>query len=271
MKRVLKAFMIILALLSILPIVSTVAASFMDISQINDGGLLLIPKRFSLDQYYQIVFYKSQFFDYFTNSVKVVAIIIFGQVILGVVSAYAFAKMKFPGKDILFVAYILVILLPFQVTMVQNYLVFDEIRQLTGFEILNTHWALILPGVFHSFGVFLLRQFIVGIPNEIIEAARIDGAGDFKIFFRIVLPTVKPAVYALIILTFIDYWNIVEQATAFIKEDALKPLSVFLESIYHGDFGVFYGSALLYIVPAVFIIYKGEKYLSEGLSLGEMK
>ncbi|MBI9013572.1 MAG: carbohydrate ABC transporter permease [Clostridiales bacterium] len=271
MKRILKVFMILLAMLSILPIVSTLAAAFMDLTQLNDGGLLLIPKRFSLDQFYQIVFFKSQFFEYFTNSIKVVGVIIFGQVFLGVISAYAFAKMKFPGKDLLFLAYILVILLPFQVTMVQNYLIFDEIRQLTGFEILNTHWALIFPGVFHSFGVFLLRQFIVGIPNEIIEAARIDGAGDFKIFFRIVLPTVKPAVYALIILTFIDYWNIVEQATAFIKDAELQPLSVFLESIYHGDFGVFYAGALLYIVPAVIIIYKGEKYLSEGLSLGEMK
>jgi len=271
MKKILKILITLIALLSLLPIVSTVAGAFMNSFQLNEGGFLLIPKQFSLDQFYQLIFFKSQFFEYFTNSMKVVSVIIVGQVVLGVISAYAFAKMKFPGRDIIFLAYILVILLPFQVTMVQNYLIFDEIKQLTGFEILNTHWALIFPGVFHSFGVFLLRQFIVGIPNEIIEAARIDGAGDFKIFFRIVLPTVKSAVLALVILTFIDYWNIVEQATAFIKDEALQPLSVYLETIYHGDFGVFYAGALLYIVPAVIIIYKGEKYLSEGLSLGEMK
>lgn len=271
MKRVLKVIMVLLALASILPIVFTVAGAFMDLDQISESGIQLIPKRFSFDQFYQIVFFKSQFFDYFTNSVKVVGIIILGQVVLGVIAAYVFAKMKFPGRDLIFLAYILVILLPFQVTMVQNYLIFDEVNQLFGFEILNTHWALIVPGVFHSFGVFLLRQFIVGIPTEIIEAARIDGAGDFKIFFRIVLPTVKPAVIALIILTFIDYWNIVEQATAFIKDVELQPLSVFLESIYHGDFGVFYAGALLYIIPAAILILKGEKYLSEGLSLGEMK
>lgn len=271
MKKLLNAFMVLLAGLSILPIVSTFAGAFMQSDQVRAGGLLLLPERFTLDQFYQIVFFKSKFFTYFNNSLKVVLIIIVMQVILGVITAYAFAKMKFPGKDLLFLAYIMVILLPFQVTMVQNYLVFDEIKQLTGFEILNTHWALILPGVFHSFGVFLLRQFIVAIPDEIVEAARIDGASDLQIFFRIVLPTVKPAVYALVILTFIDYWNIVEQATAFIKETDLQPLSVYLEAIYHGDINVFYAGALLYLVPAVVLIYKGEKYLSEGLSLGEMK
>ena len=122
MKKFLNILITLIALLSLLPIISTFAGAFMNSFQLNEGGFLLIPKQFSLDQFYQLIFFKSQFFEYFTNSMKVVSVIIVGQVVLGVISAYAFAKMKFPGRDIIFLAYILVILLPFQVTMVQNYL-----------------------------------------------------------------------------------------------------------------------------------------------------
>lgn len=167
--------------------------------------------------------------------------------------------------------YILAVLLPFQVTLVPNYLVLDKIHRALDFQILDTHLSIILPGIFTSFGVFLLRQFIRDIPSEIIEAARIDGAGYIKILFKVVLPMIKPAIFSLVILTFIDNWNLIEQAVIFIDTPAKMPLSVFLENIYYNDYKVFFAGAVLYIIPALVIFIKGEKYLQEGLVIGRNK
>lgn len=271
MKRLLLIIIIFIALIYIFPIVYTFTNSFMTVRQLNTEGVHIIPDEFNVQQYYSIALFKGEYFKFFINSVKITSVIILGQVIIGVVAAFAFAKMKFPGRDIIFISYVLIILLPFQVTLVPNYLVFHKIERLLKIKILDTQWALILPGVFSSFGVFLLKQFIKEIPNELVEAAKIDGAGSLKIFFTIVLPIIRPAVYSLIILTFIDNWNLLEQAIIFIDTAAKTPLSVFLETIYYQDFSIFYGGAVLYMVPAILIFLKGEKYLHEGLSIGGLK
>lgn len=271
MKRILLIIMVVIALIYIFPIVYTITNSFMTDQQLNAEGVQIIPDEFNIQQYYTISVFKGEYFKFFKNSVKITMIIIVGQVVIGVIAAFAFAKLKFPGRDFIFIIYILIVLLPFQVTLVPNYLIFDKVQRLFSIQILDTHMSILLPGIFTSFGVFLLRQFIRGIPNELVEAARIDGAEDLKIFFRVILPMIKPAVFTLVILTFIDNWNLIEQAVIFLDTPAKVPLSVFLERIYSEDFGVFYGGAVLYIVPAILIFVKGEKYLSEGLSIGGLK
>lgn len=261
----------IVAFLYMLPIIYTISNSFMELDQLLTPGIHFLPDNFSLNQYYVLSFFKSEYFSLFLNSVKIVFFIIGGQVLVGVITAFAFAKLKFPGRDFIFVLYVLVALLPFQVTLVPNLLIFDGIARYIKFEFLDSHLAIILPGIFSSFGIFLLRQFIRNIPNEMIEAAKIDGAGDWRIFFQMVLPMIKPAVFTLVLLTFIDNWNIVEQAFIFIDTPAKYPLSVFLEDIYYLDFEVFYSGAVLYFIPAIIIFLKGEKYLNEGLGLGGLK
>jgi len=243
----------------------------MDIKQLNSSGIQIIPENFNLQQYYALSFFKGEYFNLFLNSLKITGAIIIGQVLVGIITAFAFAKLKFPGRDIIFIIYILVALLPFQVSLVPNTLIFDAIGRNLDIKILDTHLAIILPGIFSSFGVFLLKQFITGIPNELIEAARIDGAGSLTIFFQIVLPMIKPAIFTLVMLTFIDNWNVVEQAIIFLNTPSKQPLSVFLEEIYHEDFQVFYSGAVLYFIPAIIIFLKGEKYLSEGLGIGGLK
>lgn len=271
MKKLLLFLIVVVALIYIFPIVYTFTSSFMTDRQLNTEGIQIIPQEFNLQQYYSISMYKSEYFRFFINSVKITSVIIVGQVVIGIIAAFAFAKLKFPGRDVIFIIYVLVILLPFQVTLVPNYLIFDKIERLLKIKIIDSHWALVLPGIFTSFGVFLLKQFIRSVPNELVEAARIDGAGNLKIFFTIVLPIIRPAVYSLIILTFIDNWNLLEQAIIFIDTAAKTPLSVFLETIYYQDFSVFYGGAVLYMVPAIMIFLKGEKYLHEGFSIGGLK
>lgn len=271
MKKILFILILVISLIYIYPIVYTFTNSFMTEAQINTEEIHIIPDEFNIQQYYSLVTDKAEYFKFFMNSVKLTTIIILGQIVLGIFAAFAFAKIDFPGRNFLFMIYILAVLLPFQVTLVPNYLVLDKVHRVLDFQILDTHLAIILPGIFTSFGVFLLRQFIRGIPNEIIEAARIDGAGYIKILFRVVLPMIKPAIFSLVILTFIDNWNLIEQAVIFIDTPAKMPLSVFLENIYYNDYKVFFAGAVLYIIPALIIFIKGEKYLQEGLIIGGNK
>lgn len=260
-----------IALLYITPVLYTVMQSFMELQQLRTPGVELIPRNFNLNQYYVLTFFKSEYFLLFLNSVKISTAVIAGQLLVGVIAAFVFAKLTFPGQRFLFSLYILVALLPFQVTLVPNVLLFNAAQMQLNLQLLDTHWAIILPGVFSTFGIFLLRQFIVGIPTEYIEAARVDGASHLRIFFTIVLPLIKPAVFTLVMLTFIDQWNVVEQAFLFLESPEKFPLSIFLEDIFVEDFPVFYAAAVLYLAPAVMLFFKGEKYLSEGLGTGGLK
>jgi multiple sugar transport system permease protein len=259
------------ALLYLIPVLYTVMQSFMELPQLNTPGVQLIPRIFSLNQYYFLAFFKREYFLLFLNSVKITGAVIAGQLLVGVLAAFVFAKLSFPGQRILFSLYILVALLPFQVTLVPNVLLFNAVQMQLNLKLLDTHWAIILPGIFSTFGIFLLRQFIVGIPTEYIEAAKMDGAGHLRIFFSIVLPLIKPAVFTLVMLTFIDQWNVVEQAFLFLESPEKFPLSIFLEDIFADDFPVFYAAAVLYLVPAVMLFFKGQKYLREGLGTGGLK
>ena len=268
MKRLLIIILIGISLLYVFPIAYTFSSSFMDDKQINSYYIETVPDQFNLQQYYTLALDKGEYFKFFQNSVKLTVLIIAGQIVIGIFAAFALAKMKFSGSSLILAVYVLAVLLPFQVTLVPNYLVFDKLERMFDIQLLDTHWAIILPGIFSSFGVFLMRQFIRGIPNEIIEAARVDGASFFTILFRIILPVIKPAIYSLVILTFIDNWNLIEQAVIFLDTTKKLPLSVFLENIYYEDYRVFFAGAVLYIVPALVILIKGERYLKEGLVMG---
>lgn len=258
----------VLGLLFVLPLLHMVLNSFMAAFQLTSDTLSFVPITFDLQQYYRIALFKSQYFKFFANSVKITGIIIGMQLLISVTAAYALAKLKFMGKNTLYVVYVLMLILPFQVTFVPNYLMFKKIETLLSLQLLDTHWAIILPGVFSSLGVFLLRQFIIDIPDAMIEAARIDGASEFRIFYQIILPTIRPAVITLIILIFIDSWNVIEQAIVFIDATDKMPLSVFLESIYYSDREVYYAGAVLFTVPVFYLFGKYEKYLEEGFSIG---
>jgi multiple sugar transport system permease protein len=238
-------------------------------NQLEQSGLQWIPEAFNLQQYYSLVTDKSQYFSYLLNSIKVVGTIIFFQVIFGVSAAFALAKLNIPYKRLIMTIYLLTLLMPIQVTMVPNFLFFEKLERILHLHILNTHVALVLPGAFSAFGIFMMKQFIEGIPDEIIEAARIEGAGTFRILFQMIVPILKPAIHALIVLTFIDNWNIIETALVFISDEKLRPLSAFLEQIYNNNHSLYYAGAVLYLVPAIFIFLKGEKYLEKGFSMGE--
>jgi multiple sugar transport system permease protein len=137
--------------------------------------------------------------------------------------------------------------------------------------ILNTYWAIILPGVFSTFAIFLLTKYMRQIPSGYIEAATIDGATEWQIFTKIAIPLCKNAIFALTILLFIDYWNMVEQPLVLLTDTELQPLSVFLAQINEPEIGIAFAASAVYMIPPLLIFLWGEEYLVEGISRSGIK
>ena len=150
--------------------------------------------------------------------------------------------------------------MPYQVTLVPNYLVSNWLK------LIDTNWAIWLPGIFSPFAVFLLTKFMRRIPTSVIEAAQIDGAKESQIFRRVCLPLCKGAICSAAILIFIDYWNMVEQPLILLSNAEMHPLSVFLSKINAGEIGLAFAVATIYMVPSLLVFLYGEDYLVEGIT-----
>lgn len=275
----------LLALIFIAPLALTVTNSLMSEPEIRSNyemvgsdaaaatageapvfaNLKLIPDIVTLKQYYTVLFRRLQFLYMFWNSVLLVLPIVAGQLLVASMAAYAFAKISFRGREKLFYLYIVVMLMPFQVTLVPNYLIAEKLG-LTGSVL-----SIILPGIFSTFGVFLLRQFMVYIPDAYSEAARVEGAGHWTVFTRIALPMTKTGLAALTILVFIDNWNMVEQPLIFLQDAGKQPLSVFLAEINAGERGIAFAASVIYMVPMLLVFLYGEDYLVQGIQLSGIK
>lgn len=175
----------------------------------------LIPTYPTLEHYSVLLFKTPEFFVLFWNSVKLVVLILLGQMLVGIPAAWAFAVYEVRGKNVLFTLYVVLMLLPFQVTMLSSYLVLKEL------ELLNTHWAVILPAVFSTFPIFLTYGGFLAIPKPLLEAARIDGAGEWYLFIHIGLRLGKSGILSALVLGFLDYWNMIEQPLAFLETQSL--------------------------------------------------
>lgn len=178
----------------------------------------LIPQYPTVEHYIRLLFYSPEFFVLFWNSVKLVSLILLGQMFVGVPAAWAFAVYRVRGKNVLFTVYVVLMLLPFQVTMLSSYLALDRL------SLLNTHWAVILPAVFSTFPVFVIYGGFCSIPRALLEAARIDGAGELYIFFRIGIGLGRGGILSALVLGFLEYWNLIEQPFAFLEDKTLWPL-----------------------------------------------
>lgn len=280
----LTALLAFFALLTLVPILLTITNSLMTEQEIGlnydligkmtdaaTGGkeafvnLKLIPDWLTFDQYAQVLIWNPKFMLMFWNSAGMVVPIIAGQVIVASLAAYAFAKLRFRGRGPLFVVYLLTMLMPFQVTLVPNYIMVDKLG------LMNTTAAIILPGIFSAFGVFMLRQFMMHIPYPLMEAAKIDGAGHFRIFLRIIVPLVHPGVASLTVLLFVDYWNMVEQPLIFLQQSFKQPLSLYLSQIGTDARGVVFAASVIYMTPMVLLYLYAEGYFIEGVQLSGIK
>lgn len=268
------------AVLFLMPIVLTVTNSFMSASEISSnygqvfatsdtGGktyisekvnLKFIPDMVSFSQYITVLFKSPDYLFKFWNSVILVAPIVVFQLLVALLAAYGFTRYRGRIKEVIFFVYIILMLMPYQVTLVPNYLVSGWMH------ILDTRWAIWLPGVFSPYAVYLLTKYMRRIPVSVMEAAQIDGAGEWQIFRHICMPLCKGCMCSVAILIFIDYWNMVEQPLILLSDDAMHPLSVFLSKIKNGEIGLAFAVATIYMIPTLLVFLYGEDYLVEGIT-----
>ena len=268
---------LIFAVLFLLPTVLTITNSFMSEAELKSnygvifsnlqGGyvskqvnLKFIPDKVSFSQYATGLLKSPEYLLKYWNSILLVVPIVFLQVGVASVAAYSFTRWRGKIRSSIFFFYVILMLMPYQVTLVPNFLVSKWLG------ILNTRWAIILPGIFAPFSVFLLTKFMRRIPYSLIEAAKVDGAGEWQIFTKICLPECRSALYSIAILVFIDYWNMVEQPLILLQDADSQPLSVFLSSINSGEIGLAFAMATLYMIPSLLLFLHGEEYLVEGIA-----
>ena len=238
-------------------------------SLMNNGEELiswhLIPKYPTFEHYARILFQTPQFFVVFWNSMKLVVCILAGQLLIAVPAAWAFAVYPFRLRKVLFTLYIVLMLMPFQVTMLSSYLVLDNL------SLIDTHQAIILPAVFSTFPVFLVYRGFCNLPKGLIEAARIDGASEWMIFVKIGLPLSSGGILSAGVLGFLEYWNLIEQPLAFLETQSLWPLSLYLPEISLEQAGYSFVASVITLIPAVFVFLLGREYLEQGIVASAMK
>ena len=273
-------FTISCAVLFVMPIVLTICNSFMAESEISanygvvfatneKGGkvyiadkvnLKFIPDMVSFQQYFTVLLKSPEYLLKFWNSVILVGPIVIFQLVVAALAAYGFTRFRGRIREIIFFLYIILMLMPYQVTLVPNYLVSDMLH------IVDTNWAIWLPGIFSPFAVFLLTKYMRRIPVSVMEAAKIDGANEWQIFRQICYPLCKGAICSVAILVFIDYWNMVEQPLILLSDEEMHPLSVFLSKINSGEVGLAFAVATIYMIPPLLVFLYGEEYLIEGIT-----
>jgi multiple sugar transport system permease protein len=220
----------------------------------------IIPSEFSVNQYYKALLETPDYLYKFWNSILLTLPILIGVVIVSTLGGYGFAKFQFPLKNLFFFLFILVIMLPYQVMMVPNFMVMDSIG------LIGNRWSIILPNIFTPFGTFLIYQFMRRIPNDILESARIDGAGEFRVFIKVILPQAAPAIASLAMLNIIDTWSMIEQPLVFLQDPEKNPLSVALAYINTSNIGIAFVCGVVFLIPLMLVFLMGKDKLVDGIS-----
>ncbi len=271
--------LLLLAVLMMLPIAVTLVYSFFSPEEIRTymatrnsytpGSLMeirLVPEQVSLMQYYRLLITDQTILRFFINSALYAIAIIAGQLLILPMLSYGLSCFRFRGRDLIAFGIVLLMVLPFQVTMVPNVLT------LRALNLLNTPWAVILPMLVLPFSAFLLRQYMLNIPRELLEAGQIDSAGVFRCFLQIVLPMSKPVIGTMIALSFAECWNLVEQPLTYLTlRTDLHPLSVVFSQLTENVTGIEFAGASLFILPALFVYLIYQDDIMEGIQVTDIK
>lgn len=267
----------IISVFMILPLLFLLGNSFTGLAEISEsyGAVLgkqntgisvhFIPQYPTLRAYIELLLDSPDFFIMFWNSCKQVFSILIGQIIISIPAAWAFARYSFRGRKLLFTLYMILMIMPFQVTMVSSYLILSKL------SLMDTHLALILPGIFSTFPVFIMEKFYKAIPNSIMEAAKVDGAGPVQIFLNIGLPLGAPGIMASLILNFLEYWNAIEAPMTFLKTKSKLPLSLYLPDITTSQISTAFVASVVMMLPALLVFLWGKEYLAQGIAVSGLK
>lgn len=229
------------------------------------AGWHFLPLYPTLRHLVRVLFDSPEFFQMFWNSMKITAGTLLGQLIFGMTSAWGLARYRFFGKKVVYMLYIVLMMMPFQVTMLSEYLVLDRLG------LMDTLWAVILPGIFSTFSVFIMYRFFCGIPEAVLEAARCDGAGEWQIFWRIGIPLGASGIISALVLQFLECWNLIEQPLTFLKTKSLWPLSLYLPQIRLEEAGFALCASVITLLPALLVFLAGSDYLEQGIAAAAVK
>ncbi|MBP3460602.1 MAG: carbohydrate ABC transporter permease [Lachnospiraceae bacterium] len=269
--------MFLTALIICMPVILLVSGSLKGTDELSSGlapvlgdanymaEFGLLPRYPTLRHYLELLFDTPEYYVVFGNSLKIVIGTLAGQLLVGIPSAWAFARFTFPGRKILFTIYTILMMMPFSVTMLSSYLVLHDL------SLLDNLWGIILPGVFSTFPVFIMYRGFCGIPKGLLEAARVDGAGEFQIFIHMGLPLGSAGIGSALVLGFLEYFSLIEQPLAFLKNKSLWPLSLYLPQIGLSDAGYAFAASAAALIPAVFVFLLGQDYLEKGIIATGMK
>lgn len=270
--------LIVLALLAVYPVIFLSAGSLMGADELEDclGAVVsgaegyasfpVLPKYPTLQHFVEVLLDSPEFFVMFWNSILITFGVLGGQFVAGTMAAWGFARYEFPCKRGIFLLYIVLMLLPFQVLMLSDYLLLDRLR------LLDSLWAVILPGMFSTFPVFIMYRFFAEIPDSLIESARLDGAREWQLFWYLALPMGSSGIIAALVLGFLEYWSLIEQPLTFIKDKSKLPLSVFLPDLtMTGKAGFLFAVSVVTFLPAIIVFMRGRDYLEQGIMAGAVK
>lgn len=269
--------LMILSLITVLPLWFVISGSFIGSGEFADNfsavlnnrpgnvSWPLFPMYPTLGSYIELLLDTPRFFVVFWNSCKQVFPSLLGQLLVAVPAAWSFARFDFRGKKAIFTLYIILMIMPFQVTMVSTYLVLDK------FHILDSHLSIILPATFSTFPVFIMVKFFKAIPISLFEAASIDGAGEWRIFLSIGMPIGRGGIISAMILGFLELWNAVEQPLNYIKTPSLWPLTLYLPNISAEVAGISLVASVITLLPALLLFLYGQKYLEQGIMVSGIK
>lgn len=267
-KIIITLIMLFFSVIMIVPFLWMISTSFKMPAEVFQYPIKWIPAQFMWDHHVKVWTGANSFGHYYLNSLKVALISTVGAVLLSALAAYGFARIEFKGRNAMFMIYLSMMMVPPQVLFVPKFIMFDWVG------IYNTHWALILPGVFTIFGVFMMRQFFLSVPHEISEAAFIDGAGHFRIFSRIILPMAKPSLATLAIIDFSWHWNDYENALVFLIDQDLYTVPLGLQNFILEntvDYNGMMAAATAGIIPMILVFLIGQKYIIQGVASSAVK
>lgn len=259
--------LILIAFLMLIPFVWMISASFKMNKDVFVFPIEWIPSN-PRPQNYVDIWTRIPLLRFILNTAKITIIVTLLQLFTSSFAAYAFAKLNFKGKNVLFLGYIATIALPWQAYMVPQFMM------MRSWGLNNTHLAIICLQAFSAFGVFLMKQFYEGVPTELCEAARIDGLSEYGIWARIMLPLSKPAISTLIIFTFVSTWNDFLGPLIYLTKTELKTIQIGLRMFitqYSAEYGLIMAGSVIALIPVLIVFLSLQKYFVQGVASSGLK
>ncbi|WP_407927826.1 carbohydrate ABC transporter permease [Gracilibacillus suaedae] len=249
-----------------LPFIWMILSSFKTEREVLQIPPTLFPQNPTFQNYLEL--FQSLNFDVYLRNTLIIVFCSMVGLLLNTMAGYGFGKFEFRGKEIWFMVVLVTMMLPGQITMIPTYLILNEM------SLTNTMTGIVLPGLIVAFNIFLIRQFMVTVPDDLIEAARLDGAGEIYIFFKLIIPLAKPILSVQVILTFIASWNSFLWPLIIASDQRLYTLSVglsLLQDQYATNYGLQMAGSAIMVIPILIIFMIFQKYLVEGFNVSGIK